>query len=406
MIVPSTSGEKEDRALRTYSETTSRVGSRRTVLLFAPLPDATTGITGATQGTSIVAEQLRTEFRVIKVRVRRGDFSSSADQGPMAKALRHVRAIVASTENYISLALASLSYQKIDYVYFVPSSSLNGRSRDVITILLFFVLFRHARIIAHLRNGDHFENKGHLSNALRNLVLRRCDRIFLLSKRLIPPNDILSSELLRKFLILPNTIDVDLIPGNPLPEHNNEQRINVLYFSNFIPDKGYEILLKAVELLIERGTAENFSFAFYGRWISISQREAFIHRTLNVVKRGIRIHVGDEVICRQRSQEIYSMHDIFCLPTKYHAEAQPRSIIEAMANYCAILATNYRAIPDMVEEGENGFLIDEADPFHLADKLEMFLKQDKIKMQRRSREIFEARFSAYHHQKILMEAFR
>ena len=48
--------------------------------------------------------------------------------------------------------------------------------------------------------------------------------------------------------------------------------------------------------------------------------------------------------------------DVFVLLTRYPNEGQPISILEAMGNGMVVITTDHAGIPDIVEDGVNGFL--------------------------------------------------
>lgn len=77
-------------------------------------------------------------------------------------------------------------------------------------------------------------------------------------------------------------------------------------------------------------------------------------------------------------EKYLSETDIFILPSKY--EGMPMSIIEAMATGLPIVASNVGGIPDMIESGKEGILIE---PFaiNLAMELEKLLQSEKIRNQ-------------------------
>ena len=80
----------------------------------------------------------------------------------------------------------------------------------------------------------------------------------------------------------------------------------------------------------------------------------------NVEYRGV-VH-GDEKI------DLFSEASLFILPTNYNNEGQPVSIIEAISFGLPIISTQYRAIPDMLTEGLNGFFVDYSAPDHIITK--------------------------------------
>ena len=71
----------------------------------------------------------------------------------------------------------------------------------------------------------------------------------------------------------------------------------------------------------------------------------------------------------EAKSKLLSQANVFVLPSYYNIEAQPITIIEAMAYGCAIYATEYRGIPEMLEDRVNGRFIKAMDSQDLMDKL-------------------------------------
>jgi glycosyltransferase involved in cell wall biosynthesis len=66
----------------------------------------------------------------------------------------------------------------------------------------------------------------------------------------------------------------------------------------------------------------------------------------------------------------YAGADIFCFPTHYSAESFGLVAVEAMMFGLPIVATNWRGLPDIVVEGETGFLVLPKDAKSIAERLE------------------------------------
>jgi glycosyltransferase involved in cell wall biosynthesis len=96
--------------------------------------------------------------------------------------------------------------------------------------------------------------------------------------------------------------------------------------------------------------------------------------------------------------EFLERADIFLFPTKYITEGFPMVILEAMACSCAVISTNYRCIPELVNS-QNGFLIEVSDDDIMADEIVKHLeKYNKnpgilISQKRKSRELVKENFS-------------
>ncbi len=70
---------------------------------------------------------------------------------------------------------------------------------------------------------------------------------------------------------------------------------------------------------------------------------------------------------REDIPQILALTDIFCMPS--YREGKPRSVLEAMAMNCAIIAGNIRGCREEVIPGRNGFLFDIKNVADLSDKL-------------------------------------
>lgn len=95
---------------------------------------------------------------------------------------------------------------------------------------------------------------------------------------------------------------------------------------------------------------------------------------------------------REDINNILYITDIFCLPS--YREGMPRSIIEAMAMECAVVATDIRGSREEVVDGKTGFLVPVNSINILVDKIKeliedkKLLKEMKIAGRRRAEELY------------------
>ncbi len=99
-----------------------------------------------------------------------------------------------------------------------------------------------------------------------------------------------------------------------------------------------------------------------------------------------RGHLSDMVTFLKESS-------VFVLPS-YYMEGTPRSILEAMSTGRAIITTDNRGCKETVEEGKNGFLIEQRDRASLKDAIERFINDPNLvkEMGRNSRKIAEQKY--------------
>lgn len=96
---------------------------------------------------------------------------------------------------------------------------------------------------------------------------------------------------------------------------------------------------------------------------------------------------------RSDVHNILYISDIFCLPS--YREGMPRSIIEAMAMECAVVATNIRGSREEVVDGETGKLVSLNSPKEIADSIneilenEIVMKNMKLNGRKRAEKLYD-----------------
>jgi glycosyltransferase involved in cell wall biosynthesis len=95
-----------------------------------------------------------------------------------------------------------------------------------------------------------------------------------------------------------------------------------------------------------------------------------------------------------RLRPLYAEADLFVLPTR--ADFSPNVILEAMATGIPVIASRLCGIPDMVHDGETGFLVPPDDGAALAERIETLLRDPEMRrrMGVQGRALAEREFSA------------
>ena len=78
----------------------------------------------------------------------------------------------------------------------------------------------------------------------------------------------------------------------------------------------------------------------------------------------------------EKKAAVLAEADIFVLPS--YSEGCPVSMLEAMAAGQALVSTSVGGIPDILHDGENGFLIDSADPALIYDALYKLMSSPEL----------------------------
>ena len=97
--------------------------------------------------------------------------------------------------------------------------------------------------------------------------------------------------------------------------------------------------------------------------------------------------------------EILALSSIFVFPAIHDSSGDtdnlPTVLIEAMASSLPIVATEVAGIPEIVQHNENGILVPEKDPAHLADAIRAMAGDEALleRFGRASRRIAEEKFA-------------
>jgi glycosyltransferase involved in cell wall biosynthesis len=144
--------------------------------------------------------------------------------------------------------------------------------------------------------------------------------------------------------------------------NNPISTLNILYLSNLIESKGILDLLESIPYLISKNL--QFKLHICGAiepGIRTKVKELFCKYEKYIIYHGI---VDGEI-----KKEILKGSNIFCLPTYMPSEAQPISILEAMANANVIVTTDQGGILDIFKDGVNGYLCEKKNPNVIAEAI-------------------------------------
>lgn len=166
-----------------------------------------------------------------------------------------------------------------------------------------------------------------------------------------------------------NAVDVQGFSPSPA-----DRSTTILFVGTLGRRKGLIELLEAMKRLRERGVGA-WRLEVVGAGNEVGDREAdAIRRAVRAAGLGEALLgplAGDALRERLRSAGVYALPSC--------SEGQPIGIMEAMASGLPVVATRVGAVPDMVREGEDGFLVDPGSPDALADALGKLLSSPQLR---------------------------
>ncbi len=183
-----------------------------------------------------------------------------------------------------------------------------------------------------------------------------------------------------RVVVIPNSV-----PLPPLgPDEARPGRI--LFLGQVEPRKGIYELVEAVSLLRERFPQVELAIGGQGELEQVKRRA----EELGVLERVTMLGW----VTSGRKQEELARASVFCLPS--HAEGLPMAMLEAMAAGKAIVVSGVGGIPDAVQDGDNGLMVQPGDAQGLASALARILgdEQERRRLGARARSTIEERFES------------
>lgn len=153
----------------------------------------------------------------------------------------------------------------------------------------------------------------------------------------------------RKIHVIPNGIDLDAFAHRQAPE-DNAARPRIITVANLRPEKGHDTLLAAAARVARvRPDAE---------WTIVGDGPLRKALEQDAAARGLdgRVRFLGE---RRDVPALLAASDIFVLPSRW--EASPNALIEAMASGLPVVATRVGGIPELVDDGATGTLVNAGD---------------------------------------------
>ena len=215
-----------------------------------------------------------------------------------------------------------------------------------------FTLFAHAYDI-FMKVNDERNNIAEIANS------EYCKGIFTLSeyhknyllKRGVPNDKIIITRQATEYNI------------KPLKQKNNKIK-NIISISRFVEKKGLDILIDSAKLLED----EDLTFSIYGFGNLQNDLQQQIN-DLNLKNTSILGSLNGA----QEVEQVFNQSDLFIAPCRIAKNGDrdgiPTVIFESMAYGVPVLTTNVSAIPEVIKDHENGFLIEPNDPVAMKNKI-------------------------------------
>jgi colanic acid/amylovoran biosynthesis glycosyltransferase len=188
-----------------------------------------------------------------------------------------------------------------------------------------------------------------------------------------------------------SAIDLNLFHFREEPPMQNGI-VEIFTHGRLFPKKGLEYAIRAVSRIIEEGRSIRYSIIGNG-----PLKESLL-QLIRDLDREDQIELTDGVPHDQIIERLRTSHIFLCPSVKAEdgdEEGIPNTLKEAMAVGLPVVATFHSGIPELVEDGVSGFLVQERDDLALADKIRALVDspETRIEMGRQGRRKIEEAYA-------------
>lgn len=166
-------------------------------------------------------------------------------------------------------------------------------------------------------------------------------------------------------------------------EYPNDNRIEFVFISRIMKEKGIEEYLKAASYIKEKYPKTIFHVLGFCE-------ESYEERLLSLHSQGVIKYHG-----MQRDIRTYLANSHCTILPSYH-EGMSNVLLESASSGRPIITSNISGCKEIVDDGINGYLVEKADSVDLIEKIEKFINityQEKLKMSIASRKKVEQNFN-------------
>ncbi len=240
--------------------------------------------------------------------------------------------------------------------------------RDVVLMLTAKIF--GAKVVCHFhgrRSGPLFADPGPLVRSLLRWTTISFDKIIFLSQGL--KESLLPIFGKPKAEVIANFVDVREFRPSPI----SDAQPRIIFIGRLSDDKGIFELLKATSLLLSEsralfvdilGVAEtDDDERIVRRFASTAGLDA------NALFHGVKTGLDKARLLAEAT--------LFVLPSKL--EVFPLALLEAYASGLPAVCSRVGAVPEILKEGQNGFLVPTGDPVALANGLRRILDDPKLR---------------------------
>lgn len=195
--------------------------------------------------------------------------------------------------------------------------------------------------------------------------------IILVSRHMIENMNL--ERWLDKVKIIPCTVDPDEFE---VRDENSTNGVKILHSGRLVDKKGVPDLIKVFKNLQQRYS--NIELHIVGDGRKLKKCKELVQKFK--LDKSVKFYGA---VSHNEVKKIMSTKDIFVLNSRVgndgDMEGTPVTLLEAMCSKIPVISTRHAGIPDVIENGVNGLLVDERDNTGLEDALRTFIENPEMR---------------------------
>lgn len=314
------------------------------------------------------------------IEILRLHFSVSIDE--LRK--KHFKKFILSFRHLFHLVVTLVKF-KPDLVYFSLIPVGIGFLRDLIFVTALKISSTNLLYHLHNRGIAHYAQKG-IWRKLYEYAFGNTNIIHVSEGLLKHEIEILDLKNTKTFIV-GNTIK----PVEITRKEKTSGPIELIFLSNYLPEKGLMVLLEAFARL--KKDKYNVKLNTYG---STFQKEEDAKYIKYIQENDLVEYVNfNGPVFNKEKYEILANTDIFIFPSYFSEECFPLSLLEAMHAGLPIIATKIGAIPEIIEDGKEGLLVEPKDIVKISEKVIQLINDPdlRIELGRNALKKFEEKYA-------------
>ena len=237
--------------------------------------------------------------------------------------------------------------------------------QGLIAILAKMVLRVKTPVLITLHGADLYTSTNSLASRIKSFILAQADCITVVSNAM--KQDVLALCPESSVIIAPMGVDFDLFGTNTPSTRRN---FELLFVGRLVEKKGVKYLIEAFSIL--RRDFPDLTLRIIG--------DGTLRNTLETQVETLRI--GEVVkfegaLSSKQVSSAFARATLCVIPSITAASGDREGLglvtIEAMASGCPVVASDYAAVQDIIEDGVNGLIARQKDIAEISDKISLLL---------------------------------